>query len=187
MAADAILALARSKQNFVAMDFAANFKAATGEDVRKSRILHLATHSIINSEFPELSGVILSLVNENGKPQDGFLRLSDIYNLRLNADLVVLSACETALGKEVKGEGIVGLTRGFMYAGAPTVVASLWKVDDRATSDLMQRFYERMLKKNLSPSESLREAQISMIKNQTYVHPFYWAGFNLQGDWQVRK
>lgn len=185
--AEAILALARNTQKFVAMDFAANLKAATGEDLQKSEIVHLATHGVINSDFPELSGVVLSLIDENGKPQDGFLRLHDIYNLRLEAKLVVLSACETALGKEIKGEGIVGLTRGFMYAGAPAVAASLWKVDDRATSDLMQRFYQKMLKKNLPPSESLREAQISMIKDKYYAHPFYWAGFNLQGDWQTRK
>lgn len=185
--ADAILNLAKNRQKFSAMDFAANLKAATGEDLQNSRIVHLATHGIINSDFPELSGVVLSLVDENGKPQEGFLRLHDIYNLRLNADLVVLSACETALGKEIKGEGLVGLTRGFMYAGAPTVVASLWKVEDRATADLMRRFYQKMFKENLSPSDSLSQAQISMIKEKGNAHPFYWAGFNLQGDWQPRK
>jgi CHAT domain-containing protein/Tfp pilus assembly protein PilF len=185
--ADAILDLAKSKQNFAAMDFAANLKAANSAELQNSRIIHLATHGVIKSDFPELSGVVFSLIDEDGNPQDGFLRLHDIYNLRLNADLVVLSACETALGKEIKGEGIVGLTRGFMYSGAPTVIASLWKVEDRATADLMRLFYEKMFKENLSPSESLRQAQISMIKEKGNSQPFYWAGFNLQGDWQARK
>lgn len=182
--ADAILALARNTQKFAAMDFAANLKAATGEDLQKSGIVHLATHGIINSEFPELSGVVLSLIDENGKPQDGFLRLHDIYNLRLEARLVVLSACETALGKEIKGEGIVGLTRGFMYAGAPTVAASLWKVDDRATADLMRRFYQKMLKDNLRPADALRRAQISMLNEKPTQNPFFWAAFTIQGEYR---
>ncbi len=185
--AEAISALAPNNRKFVAMDFAANMETATGENFADSRIIHFATHGIINSDFPELSAVVLSLYDENGKPQKGFLRLHDIYNLQLNTDLVVLSACETALGREIKGEGIVGLTRGFMYAGAPTVIASLWKVEDRATADLMRRFYQKMLKENLSPSEALRGAQISMLKEKGNSHPFYWAGFNLQGDWQTRK
>jgi CHAT domain-containing protein len=182
--ADAISALAQKNRKFVAMDFAANLKAATGEEFQKSGIVHLATHGIINSDYPELSGVVLSLIDENGKPQDGFLRLHDIYNLRLDANLVVLSACETALGKEIKGEGIVGLTRGFMYAGAPTVVASLWKVDDRATADLMKRFYQRMLKNNLRPADALRQAQISMLKEKPTQNPFYWAAFTVQGEYK---
>jgi CHAT domain-containing protein len=182
--ANEILALARNSQKFVAMDFAANLKAATGEDLQKSGIVHLATHSIINSDFPELSGVVLSLVDENGKPQDGFLRLHDIYNLHLDANLVVLSACETALGKEIKGEGIVGLTRGFMYAGAPTVVASLWRVDDRATADLMRRFYQKMLKDNLRPADALRRAQISMLNEKPTQNPFFWAAFTVQGEYK---
>ncbi len=182
--ADAIAALTSNKPKFVAMDFAANLRAATGEDLQNSGIVHLATHGIINSDYPELSGVVLSLFDENGNPQDGFLRLTDIYNLRLNAGLVVLSACETALGKEIKGEGIVGLTRGFMYAGTPTVVASLWKVDDRATADLMRRFYQKMLKENLRPADALRQAQISMLRDKATQNPFYWAAFTVQGDYR---
>lgn len=182
--ADAILALARNSQKFAAMDFAANLKAATGEDLQKSGIVHLATHGIINSDFPELSGVVLSLIDENGNAQDGFLRLHDIYNLRLGANLVVLSACETALGKEIKGEGIVGLTRGFMFAGSPTVVASLWKVDDRATADLMRRFYQKMLKDNLRPADALRRAQISMLGEKPTQNPFFWAAFTVQGEYR---
>lgn len=182
--AETISALLPNEKKLIAIDFSANLKTVDAEDFTKSRIVHFATHGIVNSEFPELSGVVLSLVNENGEWQDGFLRLHDIYNLLLAADLVVLSACETALGKEIKGEGIVGLTRGFMYAGNSDVVASLWKVDDRATTELMKRFYQKMLKEKLRPADALRKAQISMIKEKETQNPFYWAAFILQGDWK---
>ena len=115
------------------------------------RIVHFATHGLLNGQHPELSGLVLSLVDESGRPQNGFLRLQEIYSLRLSADLVVLTACQTALGREVKGEGLVGLTRGFMYAGAQRVVASLWQVDDLATATLMKAFYRGMLRDGLSP------------------------------------
>jgi len=139
---------------------------------------------LINSEHPELSGLVLSLVDENGKPQDGFLRMSEIFNLEMPADLVVLSACQTALGKEIKGEGLVGLTRGFMHAGAQRVVASLWQVDDLATAELMKHFYHGMLKENLRPAAALRSAQIEMSKIPRWSSPYYWAGFIIQGEWK---
>ncbi len=185
--ADAISAFLPDGKKIVALDFAANLQTVNGEDFAHSRIVHFATHGIVNSEFPELSGIVLSLIDENGKPQDGFLRLHDIYNLRLNADLVVLSACETALGRDIQGEGIIGLTRGFMYAGNSDVVASLWKVDDKATAELMKRFYQNLFKGNMRPADALRKAQISMIKEKTSAHPFFWAAFTLQGDWQTRN
>jgi len=128
--------------------------------------------------------VVLSLVDQQGHPQNGFLRLYDIYNLKLTADLVVLSACQTALGKEIKGEGLVGLTRGFMYAGAPRVVASLWRIDDRATAELMRRFYAGMLGQKLRPAAALRAAQASMLKEKRWQAPYYWAAFTLQGEWK---
>ena len=102
-------------------------------------------------------------MDEHGQPQDGFLRLHEIYNLKLGADLVVLSACQTALGMEIKGEGLIGLTRGFMYAGAPRVVASLWNVDDRATAELMKRFYRAMFIQNMRPAAAFRAAQTSLV------------------------
>jgi CHAT domain-containing protein len=182
--AEWISQLVTEKREFVALDFEANRNTATGAAFGDSRFIHFATHGIVNSEFPELSGIVLSLWDENGNEQDGFLRLHDIYNLELNTDLVVLSACETALGKEIKGEGIVGLTRGFMYAGAPSVVASYWRVDDRATADLMKRFYQRMIREGMPPSTALRGAQSSMLSEKTTSHPFYWAGFALQGEWR---
>jgi CHAT domain-containing protein len=111
------------------------------------------------------------------------LKLSEVYNLRLSSDLVVLSGCETALGKNIRGEGIVGLTRGFIYAGARRVVASLWQIDDRATAELMKRFYELMLKdKGMSPAAALREAQIYISKKVNWKRPYYWAAFTIQGE-----
>jgi CHAT domain-containing protein len=182
--ADLISALASSGQPLKALDFAANRATATSPELGQYRILHFATHSLLNNQQPELSGIVLSLVDEQGRPQDGFLRLYEIYNLKLEADLVVLSACQTALGKEIKGEGLVGLTRGFMYAGTPRVVASLWKVSDEATAELMKRFYQKMLKDGLRPAAALRAAQVSMSKEKPWTPAYYWAGFVLQGEWK---
>jgi len=126
----------------------------------------------------------LSLVNKDGAQQSGFLYAYEVYNLQLNSDVVVLSACETGLGKEIKGEGLVGLTRGFMYAGAPRVVVSLWSVNDKATADLMARFYRKMLKENLRPAAALRAAQQEMLNESQWREPYYWAAFALQGEWR---
>ena len=146
--------------------------------------MHFATHGWLDSQHPELSGIVLSMVDEQGQPQDGFLRAHEVFNLKLPAELVVLSACQTGLGKEVKGEGLVGLTRGFMYAGAPRVVVSLWSVNDEATAELMTRFYRGMLKEGLRPAKALQAAQVSMLKEKRYSAPFYWAAFTLQGEWR---
>jgi CHAT domain-containing protein len=146
-------------------------------------IIHFATHGFLNDEHPELSGVVLSLFDENGQPREGFLRLHDIYNLKLPVNLVVLSACNTGLGKDVKGEGLIGLTRGFMYAGASSVVASLWKVDDEATAELMSYFYKFMFKDGLSPAAALRKAQISLSQQKRWQSPYYWSGFVIQGQY----
>jgi CHAT domain-containing protein len=146
--------------------------------------VHLATHGVLDTERPELSGIVLSLVNDRGQPEDGFLRLHEVYNLNWSADLVVLSACQTALGREIKGEGLVGLTRGFMYGGAKRVVASLWNVNDGATAQFMKHFYQGLLARGLSPAAALRAAQIEMWKRQQWRSPYYWAAFVLQGDWR---
>lgn len=182
--ATAILASAPAGQSKAALDFGASRATATGGELSQYRYIHFATHGLLNSRHPELSGIILSLVDEGGRPQDGFLRLHEIYNLELPADLVVLSACQTGLGKEIKGEGLVGLTRGFMYAGAARVAASLWKVDDAATAELMRRFYFEMLKNGLSPTAALRRAQIEMTQQKRWRSPYYWAAFTIQGDWR---
>ena len=153
-------------------------------ELSQYRIVHLATHGLLNAERPELSGLVFSLVDEAGKPQDGFLRLHEIYNLQLPAELVVLSACQSALGKDIKGEGMIGLTRGFMYAGAARVVASLWRVDDYATSALMKKFYRGMLQEKLPAAAALRKAQIEMWQQKQWQSPFYWGAFVLQGEWK---
>jgi CHAT domain-containing protein len=138
----------------------------------------------LNRTHPELSGVVLALVDRQGEPQDGFLQLHDVYNLDLPSELVVLSACQTGLGKAIWGEGLVGLTRGFMYAGARRVVASLWGVQDLATAELMKRFYGAMLgEKQMRPAEALRAAQVEMWKHKRWRSPYYWGGFMLYGEW----
>lgn len=181
--ARAILALVPPGKRKEALDFEANRAAATSEKLGQYRLVHFATHGFLNSIHPELSGLVLSLVDREGKDQDGFLPVLEVYNLKLPVDLVVLSGCRTGLGKEIRGEGLVGLTRGFMYAGAARVLVSLWDVDDEATSELMVRFYEGMLgKKRLSPAAALRAAQVSIWKEKRWQSPYYWAAFVLQGE-----
>jgi CHAT domain-containing protein/Tfp pilus assembly protein PilF len=183
--AAAISVLVPERERMQALDFEASRTTALRPELSEYRNIHFATHGMLNNIHPELSGIVLSLVDEGGRQQDGFLRLQDIYNLKLQAELVALSACQTGLGKEIKGEGLVGLTRGFMYAGAPRVVASLWKVDDRATSELMKRFYQGMLgAERLRPAEALRQAQLSFWKEKRWREPYYWAAFVLQGEWK---
>jgi CHAT domain-containing protein len=182
--AESILANAPAGERFKAVDFDASRETATDPRLAGYRLVHFATHGVLDSEHPELSGIVLSLVDREGKPVDGYLRLHEIYNLDLPADLIVLSACQTALGKEIRGEGLVGLTRGFMYAGAPRVVASLWKVNDAATASLMGRFYRGMLKDGRPPAAALRAAQVEMLKHPRWRAPYYWAAFQLQGEWR---
>ncbi|MCM2314081.1 MAG: CHAT domain-containing protein [Thermoanaerobaculia bacterium] len=182
--ADAIVALAGAERSRRAVDFTANREGVLQGGIAGARIVHFATHGIVNSREPELSGLVLSLVDEKGNPREGFLRLREIYSLDLQADLVVLSACQTALGREIRGEGLVGLTRGFMHAGAPRVISSLWRVDDRATAELMKRTYSAMLKDGLPPSAALRSAQSSMAREARWRAPYFWAAFSLHGDWK---
>ena len=182
--ADRIIKLAGPQSSMEALDFLASLATATSPELGQYRYLHFATHGYLDSEQPELSAIVLALVDKNGHPQTGFLRASDIYNLKLPADLVVLSACQTGLGKEIRGEGIVGLTRGFMYAGAPRVIVSLWSVNDRATDELMGAFYEKLLRQKLTPAAALRQAQMTMLKDKRWSAPYYWAAFVQQGEWK---
>src|SRR6266540_3199858 len=182
--AQSIIALTPKGTGLKATDFSANRALAKSRQLSQYRILHFATHGLLNSERPELSGLVFSLVDQEGKPQDGFLRLHEIYNLQINADLIVLSACETGLGKEIKGEGLIGLTRGFMYSGAPRVVASLWNVDDLATAELMKLFYQRMLKDGLPAGAALRAAQLELSRQKRWASPYFWAGFVSHGEWK---
>jgi CHAT domain-containing protein len=182
--AEAIRNTAANGQATIAMSFDASRERVMAGNFAEYRIVHFATHGLLNEENPELSGVVLSLVDQQGNQQNGFLRLHEIFNLNLPVEMVVLSACQTGLGKKIKGEGLVGLTRGFMYAGAPRVVASLWSVDDRATAELMGIFYRKMLREGLSPAAALRQAQNELRQQERWLSPVYWAGFALQGEWR---
>lgn len=180
--AEAILNLTQAEDNTKAFGFEANRNLATSQDLSQYRLLHFATHGLANSQNPELSGLVFSLLTPDGKVQNGFLRMHELFNLDLPADLVVLSACQTGLGEQVRGEGIIGLTRGFMYAGASRVVVSLWNVDDEGTSELMKAFYRYMMQENQTPAQALRSAQIALWENSQWRSPYYWAGFTLQGE-----
>jgi len=145
------------------------------------RYLHFATHGLVDEKRPDFSSVVLA--QDNNPSEDGFLQAAEIFNLNLDADLVVLSACETGLGKMIRGEGLVGLTRAFMYAGARSVVVSLWRVADQSTSLLMQRFYESLIVLQNGKTDALRAAKLAMIDDERFAHPFHWAPFVLVGDW----
>lgn len=182
--ARALAGIAGPSRTTQVLDFDATVSALGGAKVAAARRLHLATHGILDAVRPERSGLVLSLVDRRGQPQDGILRLNDIFRLQLSADLVVLSGCETGLGRQLRGEGLVGLTRAFMYAGAPRVVSSLWQVDDQATAALMTSFYGHMLKRGERPAAALRAAQLELAANPRWAAPYFWAGFVLHGDWR---
>ncbi|MEG4544280.1 CHAT domain-containing protein, partial [Microcoleus sp. Aus8_D2] len=179
-----IFALVPTASGVQSLDFAASRATATDRNLANYQIVHFATHGMANSENPELSGILMSMVDDKGNPVNGFLRLTDIFNLKLAANLVVLSACQTGMGQNIKGEGMVGLTRGFMYAGAQRVAVSLWSVDDEGTAVLMQKFYHKMLQEKLAPAAALRAAQMEMLQDKKWQSPYYWAAFTLQGEWK---
>lgn len=180
--AAALLGMVPSDQRLDGIGFSANLDLLTSGRLAPYRILHLATHGWLDTEHPERSGLLLSLFDERGQPRPGLLTAQQIRSLRLPAELVVLSACRTALGREARGEGLLNLTRGFMVAGARQVVVSLWSVDDRATTELMKAFYREMLDHHLPPATALRRAQLALLEQERFHAPFYWAAFVLQGD-----
>jgi CHAT domain-containing protein len=182
--AEQIVAMVPPGQGRLALDFAASRETVMSAELSQYRYVHLSTHGFLNSVHPELSGVVFSLVNERGESQEGFLRSHELFNLKLPAEVVVLSACQTGLGKNIRGEGGVSLTRGFMYAGAPRVVVSLWAVSDWGTTELMRRFYHGMLKEGRRPAAALRAAQISLMNDKRFASPYYWAPFTLHGEWR---
>lgn len=177
-----IVSLAPPKLTLKATDFEASRARVMSSELGSYRYVHLATHALLDANNPELTGIVLSRYDAQGRKQKGFIHAYEVYGLKLSADLVVLSACRTGLGNEVRGEGTIGLTRGFMYAGAPRVVVSLWDVDDRSTAELMQEFYRGMIRDHLRPAAALRRAQIAILKK--YHSPYDWAAFQLQGDWR---
>lgn len=181
--ADAITALLPAAERKKALDFDASRATALSAEMGQYRYVHFATHGLLNNAHPGLSGVVLSLVDQHGAKQNGFLRVNEVFNLRLPAEMVVLSGCSTGLGKEVQGEGLVGLTRAFMYAGSQRVLVSLWDVSDRESAALMTNIYRGMLgKERLSPAAALRAAQAQVWRDSKWHAPYYWAAFVLQGE-----
>jgi CHAT domain-containing protein/Tfp pilus assembly protein PilF len=181
--AERILPLFPGNQTLLALNSQASLALLQSPSMKDYRYVHLATHGVFNTAEPALSGVILSLVDQQGRAVNGFLRLNEIFNLNLPAELVVLSACETGLGEQIRGEGMVGLTRGFLYAGSRRLLVSLWKVDDDATAALMSRFYDGLLREKLTPAQALRAAQNHLRTNTNWDSPYFWSSFVLQGEW----
>jgi CHAT domain-containing protein/Tfp pilus assembly protein PilF len=181
--ADAIAKAAPRGTTLVAKGFDATRETALNAHLGEYQIVHFATHGFLDSEHPELSSIVLSMVDKNGVAKNGVMPLHDIYNMDLSAELTVLSACQTALGKDVRGEGFVGLTHSFISAGSRSVISSLWKVDDRATAALMEDLYQSMLQKGLSPAAALRAAKLKVMQDKRWSAPYYWAGFVVQGEY----
>ena len=184
--ADAISAAAPRGTTMIAKGFAANRETVMSSRIGEYQILHFATHGFLDIEHPEFSGIVLTMVDPKGVSQNGLMPLHDIYSLDLSAQLTVLSACQTALGKDLSGEGFLGLPHSFMSAGSKSVVASLWKVDDRATAKLMTDFYESLLQQGRPTGAALREAKLKMLKEKQWLAPYFWAGFVLQGEYTNR-
>jgi CHAT domain-containing protein/tetratricopeptide (TPR) repeat protein len=184
--AEAITELAGAQRRVaVAFGVDANRDAVLGSKLKGFKVIHFATHGTIHPAHPELSGLELAQLDAEGHRIEGTLRLQDIYGMGLNAELVVLSACNTGVGPDVAGEGLASLARGFFYAGAPRLVVSLWPVDDASTAELMRLFYSRLLRQNQAPALALREAQREIRRSSKYSDPYYWAGFVFIGDWRT--
>jgi CHAT domain-containing protein len=180
-----IMAAAARERSRLFLDFGASLETVRDPELATYRYLHFAAHGLLNDELPELSGIVLSLVDPQGADHLGLLTAPEVMDLRLGADLVVLSACRSALGREVRGEGILGLAGAFMYAGSPRVIASLWPVDDLATAELMKRLYRALLgPERLAPAAALRRAQQELRALPHWREPYYWAGFQIQGEWR---
>jgi CHAT domain-containing protein len=183
--AKAILALVpEGQQADLMLDFRARREVLTNDNTLSDyRIVHFATHGLVNSEHPELSGILLSLYDDKGRALDGLVQMHEIYNLSIPAELVVLSACETGVGKEIKGEGLAALSRAYIYAGARRVVASLWEVSDDSTAQLMEAFYRNLFSpKKVRAAAALRAAQLEMWSKDPKGSPYSWAAFITLGD-----
>jgi CHAT domain-containing protein len=181
--ADAIAKAAPRGTTMIAKGFDATRETAMNAHLGEYQIVHFATHGFLNSEHPELSGIVLTMVDRNGVEKNGMMPLHDIYSMDLSAELTVLSACQTALGQDIRGEGFVGLTHSFISAGSKSVVASLWKVDDRATAALMDELYQSMLQKGMTPAAALRAAKLKVMQDHRWNNPYFWAGFVVQGEY----
>jgi CHAT domain-containing protein len=183
--ADTIAGLLPKDEVLLAIGAHASRAAALAVDWGQVSMVHFATHAIVDRRRPELSGIMLS--TDAGAAQDGMLRMNDIYDLHMPADLVVLSGCETAAGPALESEGVISLSRAFFYAGARRVIASLWPVDDRATADFMREFYRALLVEHMPVSAALTQAQQRLARDKRWSANYYWAGWVLQGDWDERN
>lgn len=182
--AQQIISLVPKEDGFMALDFSASRDMAMSEDLGQYRIVHFATHAFVDDTDPALSKIVFSQYDSQGNPQNGNLALADIHQMRLHADLVVLSACRTALGVDTKGEGLIGLTGGFMRQRVPRVIVTLWPISDSVAAEMMARLYRKMLgKQKLSPAAALREVQIEMLKDARWNSAYFWAPFIIQGEW----
>ena len=177
--ATAIEELTQPGDRFVAKGFDATLQQATDPNLSQFRIIHFATHGVLDDENPELSALVFSLFDKQGKTLEGRLWLNDIYNLNLPAELVVLSGCDTGLGK-ITGDGVIGLSRSLISAGTPSVLVSLWKVPDDSTSFLMQEFYKNLQQGKLNKAQALRQAMLETRRQ--YPEPLSWAAFTLMGE-----
>jgi len=182
--AEAILALVPAGEGLAALDFDASRELVMSGVLADYRYLHFATHGRFDPRRPEFLGLVLSQVDERGRPCDGSVGPHEIFHLNLPVAMVTLSTCRSGLGREVRGEGLVGLTQAFLHAGAARVMVSLWRVDDQATAELMARFYRGIFEDALRPAAALRSAQLSMLREKRWEAPYYWAGFFLQGEWR---
>jgi CHAT domain-containing protein len=181
--ATTIAALLADTQPLVATGFAANRIALLADDLSPYRLLHFATHGVMDARYPELSSLVLSQFDAEGHQIEGALRIHELARIDIDADLVVLSACDTALGREIRGEGLVGFVQSFLTAGSQRLLVSLWKVPDAATAELMTNFYSHMVTDALSPAAALRRAQLAIASKPRWRAPLYWAGFVLIGEW----
>jgi CHAT domain-containing protein len=184
--ASSIASMVPSEQRRQYAGFQADLDNVTSEVLSKFRVVHFSTHAISDNVHPEFSRLVFTLLDSRGKRKPGALLLSDIYNLRMQSDLVTLSSCESGIGKQIEGEGPMSLSRGFLSSGSRAVLTTLWKVDDEATAEFMRRFYRILLQKHRPAVEALHLAQVQMMHhpNQRLRNPYYWAAFELQGDWE---
>lgn len=185
--AELITALAGERHVLTALGFSATRELFLGGELERFRILHLATHGLVHEAAPELSGLMFSNFDSSGQPIDGFVRVADITASRFRAELVTLSACQSALGEAIRGEGLFSVGRGFLEAGVPRVIATLWSIEDEAATELMKLFYEGILRHGLTAPAALRRAQVSMWEKPAkpgWQRPTYWAPFVLLGDWR---
>lgn len=183
--AQQIVSLVPKEDAFLALDFSASRDTAMSETLRQYQIIHFATHAFVDDTNPALSKIVFSQFDAQGRPRNGNLTLADVHKMRLNADLVVLSACRTALGSDTKGEGLIGLTGGFMHSGVPRVLVSMWPISDSVAAEMMAKLYRKMLgRQKLSPAAALREVQLEMLKDERWNSPYFWSAFVYHGEWR---